>query len=145
MLRFVFLTASLALAASPEVCVAQSAGQGYVSSQKIDEALRTLDEYYSDVRVNIDCKRDRFFVARMICRDKYLYDLATLNSKARAFSVENATHSQISHKRRYGRIPPAVCVTKKCIYEFYKKEINAAMGDVSPFADQGEGATKPAP
>jgi hypothetical protein len=145
MLRLSFLTGFLVLSVGFEICVAQPVDQGYVLAQKISESLRTLDEYYRDVKVNVNCKRDRYAVAKIVCRDKYLYDLATLNSKSRAFSIENATHSKINHKRSYGRIPPATCLTKKCIYEFYKSEINASMGDVSPFADQGEDATKPTP
>jgi hypothetical protein len=137
--RSSFLMAFVVLSASLEVCVAQPADHGYVPTQKIDKALRTLDEYYADVKAKINCGRDRFAVAKIICHNKYLYDLATLNSKAHAYAMENAAGSLINHKKGYGGIPPASCVTKKCIYAFYKNEINASLGDISPFLDEDGG------
>jgi hypothetical protein len=178
MLRFSFLTAFLLLSAGFDVCVAEPADQGYVPAQKIAKALRALDEYYSDVKTSINCQRDGYAVAKVVCRDKYLYELAMLNSKSCVLSIENATGDRLDDhkyyhtkyikrhecappkkkdeclppcvtkmrsKMTYGLIPPATCVTKKCIYEFYRKEINASGGDVSPFVDQGEDVTKPVP
>jgi hypothetical protein len=145
MIRTCLLTAFVVLSASGEVCAAQTSDPGYVSSQKIDKALRTLDEYYSDVKAKINCHRDRYVVAKIICRNKYLYDLATLNSKAHAYAMENAAGSLIDHKKGYGGIPPLTCLTKKCIYAFYKSEINASLGDISPFSEADEDGGKPAP
>jgi hypothetical protein len=183
MSRLSFLIALVVLVTGFEVCGAQPADKGRaqvqkVSPQKIEAALRTLDEYYGDVKVSIDCRRDKYPAAKIICRDKYLYNLATLNSRACVLSIENATGSRLddhkyyhlnyvdpsqclSSKRReecipscvtrvkltmrYGRLPPATCVTWNCLYEFFKREINDSGGDVSPFSDSGQDVAKPTP
>ena len=176
--RSSFLAAVVVLSADFEACAGQPADRGYVPSQKIDKALRSLDEYYGDVETSVNCKRDRYVVAKTICRDKYLYNLATLNSRVCVLSIENATGTRLDDhkyyhlsyinrdecpsskkkeeclppcvtkskgKMKYGLIPPTTCVTKKCIYEFYKKEINDSGGDVSPFFNSGQDVTKPVP
>ena len=180
MLRLSFLTVLLLvfLSADFEVCLARPADQGYISLQRIYKAIRTLNEYYGDVRASVNCTIDRYPAAAIICRDKYLYAIATLNSMTCVLSIENATGDRLDDhkyyhtryinpdecdstkkreqclppcvtkmgpKMRYGLIPPITCITKKCIYEFYMKQINDAGGDVSPFSDPGQDLPKPAP
>lgn len=133
---------AVAVFAGPSAWGAQQAPAGIVAPETIAMALRTLNEQeFDDVKANINCKTSRSLVVRRICRDKYLYALATLNSKASAKLEENSGNRHES--KGYGGVPPSTCLTFKCIYTFYKNEINTALGGLSPFADDQGTAPKP--
>ena len=80
-------------------------------------------------------------MAKLICKNKYLSDMELLNNRAQVYAIENATKSEIEHQKYRGTIP-AKCRSKatkngieKCIYVFFKKNINDALGGESPFAE----------
>jgi hypothetical protein len=133
---------AVALFAGPSAWAAQPVASGLVAPQTIAKAIRTLNEQdFEDVKANINCKTDRRPVVRIICRNRYLYDLATLNSKASAKLDENSGNRH--ENKGYGGIPPSTCRTFKCIYTFYKNEIDVSLGGLSPFADDQGTAPKP--
>jgi len=98
-----------------------------VTDQDLDRSLNGLEEYYGDVPSSVDCKIDKRLVVKLICNSKYLSDLELLNSRAQVYAIENATKSRIDHTRYQGDIP-LECRSKVCIYEYYKKHIDDALG-----------------
>jgi hypothetical protein len=105
-----------------------------VTDLDLRRSLKVYEELYGDVPSSIDCINDKRLVTKLICGNKFLSDMELLDRRAQVYAMENATKSEVDHQKYRGTIP-IKCRSRKCIYLFFKKRINDALGGESPFAE----------
>jgi hypothetical protein len=113
---------------------AQAVNKKIVTDEDLQRSLKVYEEYYGDVPSAVDCQNDQRYVVKLICSNKYLSDMELLYSRSQVYSIENAAKSEVDHKKYRGVIP-IKCRSKECIYAYFKKHINDALGLESPFAE----------
>ena len=137
MLRYGFFAIFLALSFNfdlPENCFSEEYKSKVIPEHLITQSLHDLNDSYGDVPSGVHCDSDTYLAAKLICKNKYLHQLELLSSRAQAYKIEDATKSVIEHQTFQAELPK-LCRTKRCIYEFFKKSIDASLAGLSPFAN----------
>ena len=112
---------------SQQVYSGEKVNENFIPYGRIIGSLKDLKDDYGDIPSKVICSKHSEIYEKIICRSNYLRKLALLNSRARAYAIDNAHHQETTnHAEAYGGVPEA-CSKKKyiyiCIYNFYKEEI----------------------
>ena len=121
---------------------AQDSDSSRVPYSEIVKALHSkMLADYKKVPYGINCKKDKYVAARIVCTDKYLRLVELLYNRSSAYSVENLGAEIKNHSKFHAEQSDSddlrrfkECQDKSCVYEFFKNEINNSMGGFSPFA-----------
>ncbi len=108
----------------------------WVPLARVEQRLRELNDSYGDISSAVNCRRPADRVERMICASDYLSRAELLNTRASAYAEENATKSEVDHRRYLGKLPRR-CTTEQCIYDYFVKETNTSLGGTSPYEASG--------
>lgn len=117
---------------------------GWVPLVRIEQRLKELDEFYGNIPSAVNCRTAMRGVERIICESDYLQRAELLSTRASAYAEENATKSEVNHKRYKGALPRQ-CTSEDCIYAFFMKKIDSAIGGMSPYESGNNGTAGATP
>ena len=118
---------------SPNV-VSNSQSPLWFSEAKINKALVFLSSY-QDVPPSANCTSPRSKTEQLICSSPSLRLAEMLNTRADVYATENATKSELNHRRFRGKLPTS-CFTVNCVFESFRSSTNDFLGGESPYSAQ---------
>ncbi len=120
------------------VIFANQANANCFSEQKIKEAIKSLNDYYGDVPAAVSCKKAKKNTAeKLICKNDFLQLMDELDTKAYVYAVENATKSEVDHKKfvdkQWIKNSRNQCTSVLCLCQSFMMHTNNSQGGFSPY------------
>ncbi len=102
------------------------------SHDEIRASIASHEEYYSDVRLALDCDRASDPASELVCGHEQLYDMYRLETMASAYAWENASKVPVDHDHFDSRYV-SKCETVECVCAEFASSTNDSLGGESPY------------